>query len=256
MAVITELGRWGNSTLDERGRRIFSNGLDERGRRVFGLVAPPAGNALFVQLNDNLTVSDNQVTASVTSGVVHHTIQLNDTLSVTDSPFTQKRTGHVTLTENLNLSDSASSVDTAGTTHRTSSLNDNLTLTDSITSKRTGHVSLSDSMTLSDSRSTNLIAGATNPKIQFKRGNQANLPTLQPGEPAVTLDTQSFFVGTNNGNIQMSRIIIATGGTGLPIASSTYQWVIGVVPGGSGAADGIYICKKQANGTYAWVQFA
>lgn len=228
--IITEQGRWANSVVDERGRRVFANGLNERGRKVFGLVATPAANHLTIQLNDTLTVSDNSIT--------------------------KQRSGRVTLTENLNLNDSASSVDTSGTSHRNASLNDNLTLTDSIITKRSGHVSLNDSMTISDSKSTNLTVGATHPTIQFKRGNETNLPNLLPGEPAVTLDSQKVFVGTASGNIQMTRIIVASGGSGLPIASASYQWVIGIVPGTSGVADGIYICKKQANGTYAWVQFA
>jgi hypothetical protein len=45
MAIITERGRWANSTVDERGRRIFANGLDERGRKVFGLTVGGGTNA-------------------------------------------------------------------------------------------------------------------------------------------------------------------------------------------------------------------
>lgn len=37
--AFNERGKWSNSTIDERGRRIF-NGLTERGFKVFGLAAP------------------------------------------------------------------------------------------------------------------------------------------------------------------------------------------------------------------------
>jgi hypothetical protein len=35
--ALTARGRWTNGIIDDRGRRVFSNGLDERGRKVFGL---------------------------------------------------------------------------------------------------------------------------------------------------------------------------------------------------------------------------
>jgi hypothetical protein len=41
--------------------------------------------------------------------------------------------------------------------------------------------------------------------IQFKRGNEANLPTLDAGEPAVTLDTERMFIGGPNGNIELLK---------------------------------------------------
>jgi hypothetical protein len=42
--------------------------------------------------------------------------------------------------------------------------------------------------------------------IQFKRGNEANLPTLDAGEPAVTLDSGRLFVGTPSGNVEIATI--------------------------------------------------
>jgi hypothetical protein len=36
--AFNERGKWTNGTVDERGRRVFSNGLTERGFKVFGLV--------------------------------------------------------------------------------------------------------------------------------------------------------------------------------------------------------------------------
>lgn len=38
-------------------------------------------------------------------------------------------------------------------------------------------------------------------KILFKRGLRKNLPTLSVGEPAITTDTEEFFIGGANGNI-------------------------------------------------------
>ena len=41
-------------------------------------------------------------------------------------------------------------------------------------------------------------------KIQFKRGVSSNLPTLSPGEPALTTDTNKVYVGTGSNNIQLA----------------------------------------------------
>ncbi|AGY47360.1 minor capsid protein [Bacillus phage Grass] len=41
-------------------------------------------------------------------------------------------------------------------------------------------------------------------KIKFRRGQEADLPTLDEGEPALTLDTNKFFIGGTNGNIQLA----------------------------------------------------
>lgn len=38
----------------------------------------------------------------------------------------------------------------------------------------------------------------TSPVIQFKRGNFVNLPPLEAGEPALTLDTFEFYIGINS----------------------------------------------------------
>lgn len=38
----------------------------------------------------------------------------------------------------------------------------------------------------------------TSPIIQFKRGDYSNLPALQAGEPALTLDTFEFYIGINS----------------------------------------------------------
>ncbi len=38
----------------------------------------------------------------------------------------------------------------------------------------------------------------TSPVIQFKRGDFVNLPSLQAGEPALTLDTFEFYIGINS----------------------------------------------------------
>lgn len=46
-------------------------------------------------------------------------------------------------------------------------------------------------------------------KIQLKRGAEANLPTLDHGEPAFTTDTHKLYIGYNNANYQINfnRII-------------------------------------------------
>lgn len=46
--------------------------------------------------------------------------------------------------------------------------------------------------------------GAT---ILFKRGPEANLPQLQPGEPAFALDTENLFIGSSTGNRQITGSI-------------------------------------------------
>jgi len=42
--------------------------------------------------------------------------------------------------------------------------------------------------------------------IRLKRGNKADLPLLAIGEPAFTLDTKEFYVGSADGNIQLSTM--------------------------------------------------
>lgn len=41
-------------------------------------------------------------------------------------------------------------------------------------------------------------------KIQVKRGVEANLPTLDVGEPAFTTDTKKPFIGSDAGNIELA----------------------------------------------------
>lgn len=41
-------------------------------------------------------------------------------------------------------------------------------------------------------------------KIQFKRGEKADLPLLDNGEPGFAHDTKEFFIGSNEGNIQLA----------------------------------------------------
>jgi hypothetical protein len=42
-------------------------------------------------------------------------------------------------------------------------------------------------------------------KIRFKRGLEMNMPTLYVGEPYFAEDTEEFWMGTNNGNINLSK---------------------------------------------------
>lgn len=41
-------------------------------------------------------------------------------------------------------------------------------------------------------------------KIKLRRGNESDLPLLDEGEPALSLDTEKFFVGSPSGNIQLA----------------------------------------------------
>lgn len=42
-------------------------------------------------------------------------------------------------------------------------------------------------------------------KLQLKRGNKINLPTLAAGEPAVTLDEGKVYIGAAEGNVGLAR---------------------------------------------------
>ncbi len=41
-------------------------------------------------------------------------------------------------------------------------------------------------------------------RIRFRRGNQADLPSLATGEPGLTLDTDRFYIGGEDGNIEVA----------------------------------------------------
>lgn len=41
-------------------------------------------------------------------------------------------------------------------------------------------------------------------KIMFSQGDESNLPTLMHGEPAVTTNTEKFFIGINNKNEEVA----------------------------------------------------
>jgi hypothetical protein len=43
--------------------------------------------------------------------------------------------------------------------------------------------------------------------IRFARGNEENLPSLDEGKPALTKDTKRVFIGTDEGNLEIARII-------------------------------------------------
>jgi lysophospholipase L1-like esterase len=43
------------------------------------------------------------------------------------------------------------------------------------------------------------------PKIQFKRGLEANLPVLAEGEPGFTTDSEKLFIGSTAGNVEVAR---------------------------------------------------
>jgi lysophospholipase L1-like esterase len=43
------------------------------------------------------------------------------------------------------------------------------------------------------------------PKIRFKRGLEAKLPTLDEGEPGFTTDTKKLFIGASDGNVELAK---------------------------------------------------
>jgi hypothetical protein len=43
------------------------------------------------------------------------------------------------------------------------------------------------------------------PKIQFKRGQEANLPVLAEGEPGFTTDSEKLFIGSAVGNVEVAK---------------------------------------------------
>ena len=59
-------------------------------------------------------------------------------------------------------------------------------------------------------------------KILMNRGPKANLHLLAPGEPAWTTDTHEFFIGSDNGNIQIST------SSGVSIKEYPYSGTVGV----------------------------
>lgn len=84
--------------------------------------------------------------------------------------------------------------------------------------------------------------GAT---ILFKRGPEANLPQLQPGEPAFALDTENFFIGSSTGNRQITGSTGGGGGSfnGGSIASALG---IGITPASNLHNNGSFYNNKEA----------
>lgn len=53
---------------------------------------------------------------------------------------------------------------------------------------------------------------ATKTRIQLRRGNQDDLPTLLPGEPGFALDTEKLYIGTGNHNVLVNPTPAELGG--------------------------------------------
>lgn len=94
--------------------------------------------------------------------------------------------------------------------------------------------------------------------------------TLQPGGPNYTAPWGKFAVYKRDpGGDGVARLTVDADGhlaaygslkpgtvTSLPTASVTHRGRLLRVEGGSGVADALYVCRKDAGGTYSWAQIA
>lgn len=90
------------------------------------------------------------------------------------------------------------------------------------------------------------IASAADTTIRFKYGNEANIPVLQQGEPAFTLDTNRLFVGGVSGNKLIS--VEACGPNGPYDGKDGVQGIQGV----NGTNGKTYTCMIDS-GPMAWI---
>src|SRR5437763_5174430 len=100
MAIITERGRWANSTVDERGRRIFANGLDERGKKVFGLNSAPPSSTVrsnSTNIQSKLSVSKPISGLTVTSNSSATAILKNTISLSTNVKSNTSQTGNLSV---------------------------------------------------------------------------------------------------------------------------------------------------------------
>jgi hypothetical protein len=260
MAIITERGRWANSTVDERGRRIFANGLDERGRKVFGLnSAPPSStvrsNSTNIQSKlsvskpiSGLTVTSNSSATAILKNTISLSTNVKSNTSQTGN-LSVSGTTPVPITSTVKSNSNVSLASSAVTRRFTSTVKSNShvtgTLRNSIQMASTvrslsgalAYVTIaapnfqvylrglhrSNSFTkplpvtvmrkisafnrsVSKSTATLLKLQVVDNMIEiirFKRGNKANLPSLQLGEPAITQDTNELYVGMTSGNVKI-----------------------------------------------------
>jgi hypothetical protein len=260
MAIITERGRWANSTVDERGRRIFANGLDERGRKVFGLNSTPPSSTVrsnSTNIQSKLSVSKPISGLTVTSNSSATAILKNTISLSTNVKSNTSQTGNLsvsgttpvpitsTVKSNSNVSLASSAVTRRFTStvksnsHVTGTLRNSIQMASTVRSLsgalayvtiaapnfqvylRGLHRSNSFAKPLpvtvmrkisafnrsvSKSTATLLKLQVVDNMIEiirFKRGNKANLPSLQLGEPAITQDTNELYVGMTSGNVKI-----------------------------------------------------
>jgi hypothetical protein len=260
MAIITERGRWANSTVDERGRRIFANGLDERGRKVFGLNSTPPSstvrsNSTNIQSKlsvskpiSGLTVTSNSSATAILKNVISLSTNVKSNTSQTGN-LSVTGTTPVPITSTVKSNSNVSLVSPAVTrrftstvksnSHVTGILRNNMQMASTVRSLSSSlayvtiaapnfqvylrglHRSNSFAKPLpvtvmrkisafnrsvSKSTATLLKLQVVDNMIEiirFKRGNKANLPSLQLGEPAITQDTNELYVGMTSGNVKI-----------------------------------------------------
>lgn len=63
--------------------------------------------------------------------------------------------------------------------------------------------------------------------IQFKRGDEVDLPILESGEPAFTTDTKNLYIGTGTENVQITGDQTYTHIQSIPSTEWTVQLPIG-----------------------------
>jgi hypothetical protein len=166
MAIITERGRWANSTVDERGRKVFSNGLTERGQKVFGLTG--GGTTLRVSLSDTVILSE-ILTKSPSK-------MFSDSLTLAETFFKQ---GNLSKSDSISASDSIyknPSKLLSDSINTSDSLSKNLTVTvvdtistgDSSTSSQGGKsASLSDTVIVTDAIVKKVISTYKNDAVNL-----------------------------------------------------------------------------------------
>lgn len=110
MAILTERGRYANSTVDDRARHVFSDGLTDQARAVFGLSGATTQNA------SASGGSTSGGTASVTESIATTTVNASASGGSTSGGTSS---GTVSTTVSASASGGSSSGGTASSTQAT-----------------------------------------------------------------------------------------------------------------------------------------